>query len=221
MLRKTLCRLLCCIAILCLAATSVFAAGYFNGSDQPGSIVFDFNTAEHSVSGGSVDLRMVACWDNDAKTLKWCEGYADVGISLENVLGQEDAARLFIWAESKSLPATRLEVGEDGTALAEGLTCGLYLVSQITPFTGYECMLPALISVPLEVDGQWILDVEASPKLVPLVQETTAPPTKPTPPPLPPTGQVNWPIPLLFVGGSFLILLGLCLRKQQRHETDT
>ena len=58
MLRKTLCRLLCVIAIICLTATSVFAAGYFNGSDRLGSISFHFNNGEISVTGGSVELRM-------------------------------------------------------------------------------------------------------------------------------------------------------------------
>ena len=221
MLRKMLCCLLCCIAIVCLTASSVFAAGNFNGWDQPGSIYFDFNTTEQSVSGGSFDLRMVAWWDDAAKTLRWCEGYAEAGVSLEEPMTDREAAKLFVWAESQALPATKVELEADGTALVEGLPCGVYLVSQMTPFEGFECMLPALISIPLEVAGEWILDVEATPKLEPLQVETTAPPTKPPLPPLPPTGQVNWPVPLLFVAGSFLLILGICLRKQQRDETDT
>ena len=121
------------------------------------------------------------------------------------------------------LPARTVQVGEDGKAKVEDLPMGVWLVSQVVPFDGYMAMLPALISIPLmDEDGQWIFDVKAMPKLEPLVSETTVPTTETTPPPdLPPTGQVNWPIPLLVVGGLFLILLGFCLRKDKRHETNS
>ena len=225
MLRKTLCRLLCCIAILCLTAISVFAADWFNGPIQPGSISFDFSAAEPPVTGGALELRQVADWDDTSKTLQWCEGWESCGLSLgEDGLFREPdaAAKLLLYAEAEGLAAQTVSVGEDGSAKAEELPLGLYLVSQTTPFEGYRCMAPALISVPLSVDGAWVFDVEALPKLEPLVPETE-PPTTPPPPPdlLPPTGQTNWPVPLLIVGGCFLILLGLCLRKGKRHETDS
>lgn len=223
MLRKTLCRLLCCIAILCLAATSVFAAGWFNGADRNGSISFDFNTENIKVTGGSVDLRMVAWWNDETKALEWCEGWEDCGLTLDEdglFSDSNAAARLFVYAEVNGIPAQTIQVGEDGTAKAEDLPLGLYLVSQTEPFDGCMTMLPALISVPMEMDGEWIFDVEAAPKLEPLVPETTIPSTTIPEIDIPPTGQTNWPIPLLILGGCFLILLGVCVRRGKRHETN-
>ena len=224
MLRKKLCCLLCCIAILCLTATSAFASGgYFDGSDQPGSISFDFSAYEPAVCSGSIDLRMVAVWDDEAKTLRLCEDYAELLSGTDELFDSKTAARLFVCAESAGLPAQKLEIGADGKACAQDLAHGVYLVSQTEAFEGYTCMTPALISVPMEIAGEWVFDVEAAPKLEPLIQETTptetVPTTEPPPPWIPVTGQINWPIPLLLVGGSFLILLGLCLRKEKKHET--
>jgi hypothetical protein len=222
MLRKTLCCLLCCIAILSLTATSGFAAGWFDGADRNGSISFDFNTADVSVTGGSVELRMVARWDDETKGLQWCEGWEEAGLSLDELFGDKAAACLFVFAETKGIPAQKVQVGSDGTAAAEDLALGVWLVSQTEAFEGCMAMLPSLISVPLEVDGAWVFDVVAAPKLEPLVPETTVPvTTMPPPPDLPPTGQTNWPIPLLILGGCFLILLGLCIRKGKRHETNS
>lgn len=226
MLQKTLCRLLCCIAILCLLTSFVFAADWYDGPAQSGSITFDFSSAEPAINGGAVALRQVAYWDDEANTLKWCEDWEDCGLSLkEDGLFRDHnaASKLFFYAESHGIPAQGVLIGADGTAKAEELPMGLYLVSQTEAFEGYTCMLPALISVPVRIDGAWVFDVEALPKLEPLVPETTEPtePTETTPPPdLPPTGQTNWPVPLLLVVGGFLVLLGLCLRKQDNHETE-
>ncbi len=225
MLRKMLCRLLCCIAILCLTATSVFAYGYFNGSDRLGSISFDFSSVGASARGGVVELRMVAEWDDEAKALRWCEGYEAVGFEANEITGDKAAEMLLRYAQVRQIPAVKLELDAEGKARVEELPLGVYLVSQTQAFPGYELMLPSLVSVPVEIDGSWVFDVEATPKLEPLVPETTQPATQPSTEPhipgLPQTGQVNWPVPMLFMGGCFLILLGLCLRKDRRDETDT
>lgn len=224
MLRKMLCCLLCCIAIVCLTATSAFADGWYWYDDAPqnGSISFDFNTEEIHVAGGSVELRQVAFVNEEAKCLQFCEGWEDCGLSVQELLGDKAAERLFVYAEANGLPARTVGIDGEGKGKAEDLPMGVWLVSQIVPFEGCMAMRPALISIPLmDEDGQWIFDVKAMPKLEPLVPETTVPSTESPPPELPPTGQVNWPIPLLAVGGLFLILLGFCLRKDKRHETNS
>lgn len=223
MLQKKLCRLLCCIAILCLTATSAFASGTFYGSDRLGSISFDFSDYEPAVSSGSIDLRMVAVWDDSAKALKLCEDYEDALSGVDALFAENAAKKLFVYAEGSGLSAQKIKVGKDGTACAADLASGVYLASQTVPFEGYTCMTPTLISVPLELDGEWIFDVEALPKLEPIIMDTTEPtvPTETTKPPpgVPVTGQINWPVPVLLMGGSFLILLGICLRKEKNHET--
>lgn len=218
MLRKMLCCLLCCIAILCLTATSALASGDAGQLPQSLSLSFDFSWAEPQVRG-TVDVRQVASMDENAQ-LTWLEAYRDAGVSLDELEEDLSAARLLVYAESKGLPAAKLQIGEDGRGTMELDSPGVYLVSQIEAFPGYSCMMPALICVPLLVDQSWIPAVEALPKLEPLIEESTEPTetTPHKPPPLPKTGQLNWPVPVLLLTGSVLILLGVCLRKDNRHE---
>lgn len=219
MLRKTLCCLLCCIAILCLTATSAFASGSGDWRTQPLSLSFDFSGLDPAPRG-TVDVRQVAVVD-ELGGLQWTADYADAGISLAELDGEKTAARLLFYAETKAKPAQKVEIGKDGKATLEITSPGVYLVSQIDPFPGYTCMQPALVSVPMNVEGEWICGVSAMPKLEPLIEETTTPTTSPSKPPpeLPQTGQLNWPVPILLLAGSVLILLGICLRKDKRHET--
>ncbi len=222
MLRKTLCCILCCIAILCLTATTVFAESWYwyDGEAQNGSIAFDFNTGSVQVTGGAVELRQVAYYDLESNRVLFCEGWEDCGLSVDELLGDQAAEKLYSFAKAKDLPARTVEVGADGTAKAEDLPMGVWLVSQDTPFDGCLPLLPSVITIPMMGDDGWIFAVEGAPKVEPLVPETTLPShTEPTPPDLPPTGQVNWPLPLMVLGGCFLILLGICLRRDKRHET--
>lgn len=220
---KKLCCILCCIAILCLTATTGFAEGWYWYDDAPqtGTITFDFNTDGISVSGGSVDMRMVAIHDPETKSLQFCEGWENCGLDLNEFLDETAAQRLLAYAEANELAAHEIKIGSDGRAKVTELPMGVYLVSQSIPFDGYTCMVPALISVPLMGDDHnWMFDIQAQPKLEPLVPETTVPNTETPPPELPPTGQVNWPVPLMLLSGCFLILLGICLRRDKRHETN-
>lgn len=225
---KKLCCILCCIAILCLTATTGFAEGWYwyDGEPKNGSISFDFNNEEISVSGGSLELRQVTYVDLEAKSLRYCEGWEGCGLELDNILSDRSADYLFVYAEINALPAQEIQVGADGKARAEELPMGVYLISQKTAFDGCMPLLPALISIPLRGDDRtWIFDVEAMPKLALEVPETTVPETtapsttEPDIPDIPRTGQINWPIPILLLAGSLLIILGVCIRKGQRDET--
>lgn len=221
MLRKMLCCLLCCIAILCLTATSVFANNDLDGSDEIGMIHFDFSDGETPITGGSIQLRQIAVWHRDSWTYSWCEGYEDCGVPLKlKSITPDNAKRLFIYAERNQLPARTIEIGPDGAADVRDLEYGLYLVSQVEPFEGYLPMSPAFIHVPIQVDRELIYHVDAKPKIEPLIPETTVPSTtEPDIPDIPDTGQINWPIPVLLLAGSVLMILGLCLRKEKSHET--
>ena len=117
----------------------------------------------------------------------------------------------------EEIPAQRIPI--DGEGKAEGLEPGVWMVTQTEPFAGYYCVSPTLVPIPMELNGGWTYKVTALPKLEPVPVDTTEQ-TVPTTVPeneLPPTGQVNWPVPVLAVVGCFLILLGLCLRKSRRE----
>lgn len=219
MKKRILCCLLCCIAILWLTAASAFAADLFPDPDRTGSIAFDFSAGGKDFPGGSVELRQVAALRADGENLDWCEDFVPVGLPIEALESNDCAGKLRLYAAAARIPATQVEIGSNGLGKAQELAPGVYLMSQEEPFEGYLELSPALITLPLRESGQWIYDVDAMPKLETLREETTVPTTEPTPPHLPQTGQTNWPVPVLALGGSVLILLGICLRRDKRNET--
>ena len=89
-------------------------------------------------------------------------------------------------------------------------------------------MEPFLVSVPMEENGSYIYDVDASPKVE--LAKLPVEPSKPEQPELPggsklpQTGQLNWLIPLLVVSGLCLLSAGWLLlfgkRKSDRREAD-
>lgn len=221
MLKKTLCCLLCCIAILCLTATSVLASETEAPQEQTGVLILDYSKQEPPVTGGFVELRQVAVWDPETETMSWCEAYRGLELPIETLEQRAKTAQvLAAYARSKEIPAQRIPIDGEGKAEAEGLEPGVWMVTQTEPFAGYYCVSPTLVPIPMELNGGWTYKVTALPKLEPVPVDTTEPTVPTTTEPeeeLPPTGQVNWPVPVLAVVGCFLILLGLCLRKGRRE----
>ena len=147
----------------------------------------------------------------------------------EDLFSAQLALDLASYAAEQKVTYLIQDIGEDGTAMFTDLELGLYLVVQENPAEGYEPIKPFLIGVPNTKDGNYVYQVDASPK----VQLETAPtepskpseptePTEPSPPDLPQTGQMNWPVPVLAVVGLILVLTGarLCNGKRRSgHET--
>lgn len=105
---------------------------------------------------------------------------------------------------------------ENGKATFTGLPTGLYLIIQEQAAEGFSKLSAFLVSVPYLEDGEYRYHVTAAIKSElerePESEPTTPPPTVPDDPKLPQTGQLNWPIPLMAVGGLALFVFGLGLR---------
>lgn len=118
---------------------------------------------------------------------------------------------------------TQTQPVEDGKATFTDLSTGLYLIVQEKAAYGFSKLGTFLISVPYMQDGQYQYHVTATIKseLHREPEPTAPPPTVPDDPSLPQTGQLNWPVPVLAVGGMALIVLGCFLRfrKKESHES--
>ncbi|MCD8007709.1 MAG: peptidase, partial [Clostridiales bacterium] len=122
-----------------------------------------------------------------------------------------------------------LSIGSSGTVSFGGLELGLYLVVQTTESDNYETISPFVVTVPLEEDGVWVYDVDASPKVGAVTpvepeedepDESTTTTTTTVTKTLPQTGQLNWPIPVLAISGAVLFALGWCLTRSDRKRTE-
>ncbi len=115
-----------------------------------------------------------------------------------------------------------------GKTSFEKIEPAMYLVvrTKVAPQNESYYVDPFLVSVPLLLDGNINYTVMASPKcswtpeepdnpIEPIVPPEPQNPDKPDDPKLPQTGQLQWPIPVLLVLGSILILIGWKKIKQK------
>ncbi len=119
---------------------------------------------------------------------------------------------------------------EQGNASFNNLDTALYLVVRTKAASQNQAYFadPFLVSVPLLWEGQVNYVINVAPKYgwTPQDPDTPIEPTDPPQPQnpdkpafdgpkLPQTGQLNWPIPVLLVVGSILILMGWKKYKQK------
>ena len=74
------------------------------------------------------------------------------------------ATKLDVYVSQHSIPSTKITTNIDGTALCNNLPLGLYFVKQTNTVEGFAPCTPFLVTVPNEKDGEYLYDVNASPK---------------------------------------------------------
>lgn len=213
-LSKILCALLA--AALMMLPVLAFAEGAPD-LEKKGSIRISLQTEEGPVPGGDLVLYRVAdVIEENGFRFELIPELAGSGISLEeeDISSSLLAERLRQAAADAGLEGVRREIDENGEVLFEDLSVGLYLLVQETAAEGYELLDPFLVSIPMNENGEYIYDVDASPKAaLEHAEETPGPSETPepqeTPEPMPQTGQLKWPIPVMIALGTVLLVCGI------------
>jgi len=110
---------------------------------------------------------------------------------------------------------------KDGKASFTNLPTGLYLIIQEKAAKGYSKLSAFLVSVPYMKDGKYQYELSVAIKTeLEREPDPTPPPTRPTDPRLPQTGQLNWPIPMMVISGLFLFTTGWLLRFGNKRKRD-
>ncbi|MDO4803265.1 MAG: SpaA isopeptide-forming pilin-related protein [Lachnospiraceae bacterium] len=252
----------------------------------PGSITITLNDEDAFMPelGASLELFKAGELYVDDADSRWVltPEFEDSGADLSDLELEELPASLAAYAEESDLDALdTVLTDENGVAVFQDLSVGLYLVIQTAATMGYKPVMPFLVSIPVSsADGEeWIYDVDANPKLsygrltpgggggsetppdtsiTPTIitpgggKETVTPPlgsvtptpsiplstTTPTPntrttvtptktivtttpratttpsSPLPKTGQLWWPVPVLAAIGLIFVFAGLKRRSK-------
>ena len=215
---------------------------------QKGSIEITMTYKDKPVHGGNIEIFRVGevLEENGDYYFGVLEEFKGSGVSLEDVQSPELAKTLAEYA--KDLQGLEKDINGEGKVNFDTLELGLYLLVQEEAAEGFHVVNPFLVSVPKLVDGEYIYQVDASPKVQMKPKGTlppgSIPPTTPapvtpppdstfppgsTPPPgstlppsdvpkLPQTGQLNWPIPLLAVSGLWLFTMGWVLRFGRKKD---
>jgi len=212
-----------------LLSTQAMAAAPLD-TERTGSLSVTLMYQDAPLAGSALTLYRVAQVQVERQAdYSFCltEEFAGAGVALTDLSAPETAAALAEYAGARGLEGIRRESGEDGKILFSDLELGLYLLVQETGAPGSAMLNPFLVSVPGRMDGQYVYDVDASPKLSAAPEETwpyepTEPdmPPEPTEPELPQTGLTQWPVPVMAVSGVLLVVLGwiLCVGGRKRSD---
>lgn len=210
------------LVLLCAVCISVSAHDVPDLS-RTGTIHITMRHGDAIIPGGTLTIYRVGMIHEDNGNFGYTltEAFVGSNVSLENIQSATLAADLANYAQAQALEGETKQIDENAQVTFTDLELGLYLFVQYEAASGYNLANPFLVSVPAVVDGQYIYEVDGSPKLDPVTVKPEEPaPTDPTTPPdptLPLTGQLNWPIPLLAVAGLLLLTAGCILNRGKKR----
>lgn len=217
---KRLASMLMAAMLLCCLSMSAYAHDAVD-MEKTGIISITMHSGNTPVGGGTISLFRVGAvhHDNGDYSFVPTDYFSDCGLDLSDITSSGLADNLYAFVKRNKVPTTIYTVNENGY-MAFYVEPGLYLVTQETAAEGYNKMAPFLVSVPVMRNGQYVYEVDASPKMDLVKVTPTPPPTTPPPPTLPQTGQLNWPVPVLAVSGMALFAIGWVLRYTGKREDN-
>lgn len=180
--------LLCLLAIAALPAFATSASIKLTdawGNPATGSIrVQLYDTVNQKpLRGGQLTVYRVAevQRNNGDLSFVYCGDFDGCGIELGD-LTDSTLARQLEGYLSPAAEGTVQTVDSEGCAAFSQLELGLYLVVQTKASAGYQPVNSFLVSLPMAENGQWLYDVDASPKVGACTPEPEAPPVPPETP---------------------------------------
>ncbi|MCD7888217.1 MAG: LPXTG cell wall anchor domain-containing protein [Clostridiales bacterium] len=154
--------------MLGVALPAYAASGASLDLSKTGSVTLTLaDSGGDPVSGGEISLYQVATLGFNKKgdmAYTLTEQFQDCTLELD-VTDTALAGELAQFAAENGVSGTAAAVGEDGTVTFSQLTLGLYLLVQTTASDNYETITPFVVTVPIDSDGEWVYDVDASPKV--------------------------------------------------------
>lgn len=183
--------LLCLLAIAALPAFATSASIKLTdawGNPATGSIrVQLYDTVNQKpLRGGQLTVYRVAevQRNNGDLSFVYCGDFDGCSIELGD-LTDSTLARQLEGYLSPAAEGTVQAVDSEGCAAFSQLELGLYLVVQTKASAGYQPVNSFLVSLPMAENGQWLYDVDASPKVGACTPEPETPPVPPETPETP------------------------------------
>ncbi len=133
---------------------------------KTGSVSVTLKDGETAVAGAEITLYQVAdaVERNSNLHFVFTDAFADCGGTPEELQNTAEIQRLADYAEKENIGGKTLRTDENGFLCFDGLPLGLYLAVQSGSAAGYSDCSPFLAAIPAESDGDWIYDIDATPK---------------------------------------------------------
>ena len=188
--------------------------------DREGSLTLIMEWRGEQLNSGTLTVCQVGqiVYEGNGWNFALIPQLQESGLSLKNLDDAQLAKQLAQQVKEQKIPGMTAPI-QKGKAVFKNLAVGLYLVTQEKACKGFSPINPFLVSLPRWENDSYRYDLTARPKvslepLPTLPPETEEPTSVETEPPrsedfhLPQTGQLNWPVPMLVIGGLVLFLFG-------------
>lgn len=156
---------LCLIALLLAALPLNVSAREFDPSRQGSiSISLVWKSEDVAMAGAELSVFYVAsveCSADGKLVYTYTEAFSNCEFPLED---PELVAKLDAFVAEHPVECRNMITNEQGNARCEELPLGLYFVKQTGTVEGFAPCTSFLVTVPLETEGGWSYDVDASPK---------------------------------------------------------
>lgn len=190
--------------------------------NQKGSIAVEMVSTDTGkvIPGGEMTLYKVAVaiQVGGNNIFQLTEDFKGSGVSLDGIsesdAGEKElASALETYANNHKLAGEAMTVDDNGRAEWGNLELGLYLIVNTAAAEGYAPINSFLITVPRYLEGSYVYDVTANPKVgtaTAAAVKTPEPNTKTTVSgrKLPQTGQLWWPVPIMAIAGMMFVMFG-------------
>lgn len=152
------------IILLMTSSYAVFAEGF--DPDKTGSISVTLVEPKQNepIVGAELSVYHVASvvMDADGKLIyDYTEDFEAIDAALDDAAL---VAKLDAFVSAHSVPSAHITTDAQGTACCDALALGLYFVKQVGEVEGFAPCTPFLVTVPNEKDGEYVYEVNASPK---------------------------------------------------------
>ena len=155
-----------CLTILLISTCSytVFAEEYNPNLTGSISVTLTDKKQSEAIVGAELSLYYVATVimdENGNLIYDYTNDFKQLDCAIDDT---ELATKLDAFVSQHNVPSTKITTNIDGTALCNGLPLGLYFIKQTGAVEGFAPCTPFLVTVPNEKDGEYLYDVNASPK---------------------------------------------------------
>lgn len=150
------------IVLILTGSYSAFAEEFDPG--KTGSISVTLADQNEPIAGAELSVYYVATATLDADgdlIYAYTEDFEQLNVSIDD---KSLAVRLDAYTAQYRVPSVQIKTDADGTAWCKDLPLGLYFVKQTGAVEGFALCTPFLVTVPHEKDGEYLYEVNASPK---------------------------------------------------------
>ena len=155
-----------CLTILLISTCSytVFAEEYNPNLTGSISVTLTDKKQSEAIVGAELSLYYVATVimdENGNLIYDYTNDFKQLDCAIDDA---ELATKLDLFVSQHSIPSVKTTTNINGTAMCAELPLGLYFIKQTGAVEGFAPFTPFLVTVPNEKDGEYLYDVNASPK---------------------------------------------------------